>query len=56
MGYCCCLHSIFEFKFFQQMALRESDMVENFECSQRGNVLMDQLLGKHLNDYAVNWN
>ena len=38
------------------MALKESDMVENFECSQRVNALMDQLLGKHLNDYAVTWN
>ena len=38
------------------MALRESGMVDNFECSQRVNVLMDQLLDKHLSDYAVNWN
>ena len=38
------------------MALRESGMVKKFECSQRVNVLMDQLLDKHLSDYAVNWN
>ena len=36
MGYFCCLHSIFEFKFFQQMALRESDWSKYFKYSQGG--------------------
>ena len=45
--------SAIHFQCRQQMALRQSDMVDNFECSQRVNVLMDQLLGKHLNDYML---
>ena len=48
--------SAIDFEFLMSTTDGVTRVRYGFECSQRVNVLIEQLLGKHLNDYAVTWN